>query len=382
VPVRLVARINALGLLQISCVSVDPASQQVWPLEFNIHDQGSAGVPGGATAGEASVQIEPNATAGALEMARKQIGIVFAPAGKTDKVTASTTLKSLERILGSPRGGWNGPLLRALWPALHDRLDGRRLSVDLEEAWLIVAGFLLRPGFGVVRDDLRIDALWRLHDAGPCFPGRRIKCQEYILWRRVAGGLTRERQNKLLAGELDRICSGKAPAELVRLAGSLELIPHETKAELIRGFIDVAVTLARAKGHCAPYLAALGLLLNRAPLHAGPETVVSPDLVEHAYSAFQGFDWAEPELVELQTLFLRAARVIGDRSLDLSMPMRELIARKMENTGVPPQRTAAIRGFVPVGRFDRASLYDESLPPGLILGTGEDDAGEHAGQGR
>jgi DNA-K related protein len=177
-------------------------------------------------------------------------------------------------------------------------------------------------------------------------------------------------------------CSGKAPAELVRLAGSLELIPHETKAELIRGFIDVAVTLARAKGHCAPYLAALGLLLNRAPLHAGPETVVSPDLVEHAYSAFQGFDWAEPELVELQTLFLRAARVIGDRSLDLSMPMRELTARKMENTGVPPPRTAAIRGFVPVGRFDRASLYDESLPPGLILGTGEDDAGEHAGQGR
>jgi hypothetical protein len=72
-------------------------------------------------------------------------------------------------------------------------------------------------------------------------------------------------------------------------------------------------------------------------LHAGPEPFVSPDLVEHAYSAFRGFDWAEPELVELQTLFLRAGRVIGDRSLDLSMPLRELIARKMENTGVPPQ---------------------------------------------
>jgi DNA-K related protein len=361
---------------------VDPASQQVWPLEFNIHDQGSAGVPGGRPAGDAPVQIEPNATAGAVEMARKQIGIVFAPAGKTEKVTAGTALKSLERILCSPKGGWNGPLLRALWPALHDRLDGRRLSVDLEEAWLVVAGFLLRPGFGVAGDDHRIDALWRLHQAGPCFPGRRIKCQEYILWRRVAGGLTRERQYKLLAGEFDRICSGKAPAELVRLAGSLELIPHEMKADLVRSFVDVVVTLARAKGHCAPYLAALGLLLNRAPLHAGPETVVSPDLVEHAYSAFRGFDWAEPELVELQTLFLRAARVIGDRTLDLSMPLRELIARKMESTGVPLQRTAAIRGFVPVGRLDRASLYDEALPPGLILGTGEDEAGEHAGQGR
>jgi hypothetical protein len=289
-------------------------------------------------------------------------------ARKTDKVTASTIFKNLERILGSPRSAWNGPLLRALWPALDEQMPGRRLSVDLEEAWLIIAGFLLRPGFGVVGDDLRIDALWRLHDAGPCFPGRRIKCQEYILWRRVAGGLTRERQNKLLAGELDRIRSGKAPVELVRLAGSLELIPHDTKAELVSSFIDVAAARARAKRYSAPYFIALSLLLNRAPLYAGPETVVSPDLVEQAYSVFRGFDWAEPELLELQTLFSRAARVVGDRSVDLPVRLRHLIADKMEKSGVPALRTAKIREFVPVGRSDRASLYDEPLPPGLVLG--------------
>jgi len=377
-PVHLVARMNALGLLQISCVSADPACQQSWPLEFNMrpHDQAGTGVPGTGPGREAAVQIEPNATTEELEAARREIGIVFArPAGKKDKVTAGRVFKTLERIVGSLKGGWNGPLLRALWPALNERLDGRRLSVDLEEAWLILAGFLLRPGFGVVGDDLRIDALWRLHDAGPCFPGRRIKCQEYILWRRVAGGLTRERQNKLLAGEFDRIRSGNAPAELVRLAGSLELIPHETKAELVSSFIDVAVTLARAKRHCAPYFVALGLLLNRTPLYAGPETVVSANLVEQTYSAFRGFDWADPELLELQTLFLRAARVVGDRSLDVPLPLRRLIAAKMEKSGALPLRTAKIRGFVPVGRSDRASLYDEPLPPGLILGAGRDNGG-------
>ncbi len=371
-PVRLIARINALGLLQISCVSEDPGNQQSWPLEFNLrpHDQDGADALGDAGPARIAVQIEPNAAADALETARKQIRIVFAhPPGKRDKVAAGTILKSLERILGSPRSGWNGPLLRALWPALDERFDGRRLSVDHEEAWSIVAGFLLRPGFGVVRDDVRIDALWRLYDAGPCFPGRRIKCQEYILWRRVAGGLTRERQNMLLAGELDRIRSGKAPDELVRLAGSLELIPHETKVELVSRFIEIAVSLTRAKGHCAPYLAALGLLLNRAPFYGGPETVVSPDFVEHAYSAFQGFDWTEPHLLELQTLFLRAARVVGDRSLDPPMRLRGLIAGKMEKSGVSPLRTAKIRGFIPVGRSDRASLYDEALPPGLVLGS-------------
>lgn len=230
-----------------------------------------------------------------------------------------------------------------------------------------MAGFLLRPGFGVVRDDLRIDALWHVLDNGPCFPGRRIKGQEYILWRRLAGGITRERQTRLMAEEIDRIRSGRAPDELVRLAGSLELIGHDTKAELVRCFCDIAVTLAEAKRHCAPYLAALGLLLNRTPLYAGPETVVSPDLVEHAYEAFQRFDWTTPELVDLQDLFLRAARVIDDRSLDLPMRLRGLIASKLEKSGVPAPQTAKIKGFVPIGRSDRASLYDEALPPGLIL---------------
>jgi hypothetical protein len=144
---------------------------------------------------------------------------------------------------------------------------------------------------------------------------------------------------------------------------------------LVRCFVDVAVTLARAKRHCAPYLAALGLLLNRTPLYAGPETVASPDLIERAYSAFRDFDWSNPELLDLQNLFLRASRVVDDRNLDVPMPLRILIADKLEKSGVPPMQTAKIRGFIPIGRSDLASLYDESLPPGLVLGTGHDNAG-------
>jgi hypothetical protein len=124
----------------------------------------------------------------------------------------------------------------------------------------------------------------------------------------------------------------------------------------------------------SPYLAALGLLLNRTPLYAGPETVVSPDLVERAYSAFQDFDWSNPELLDLQNLFLRAARVVDDRSLDVPMPLRARIAGKLEKSGVLPLQTAKIRGFIPIGRSDLASMYDESLPSGLVLGTDLDNA--------
>ena len=72
-------------------------------------------------------------------------------------------------------------------------------------------------------------------------------------------------------------------------------------------------------------------------------------------------------LSELKTLFLRAARVVGDRSFDLPKSLRNHIAHKLEKSGVAPLQTAKLREFVPVGRWDRISLYGESLPPGLIL---------------
>ena len=55
------------------------------------------------------------------------------------------------------------------------------------------------------------------------------------------------------------------------------------------------------------------------------------------------------------------------RDRDLPKPLRGLIAGKLEKSGVPALQTAKIKGFVPIGRSDRASLYDDSLPPGLLL---------------
>ena len=141
------------------------------------------------------------------------------------------------------------------------------------------------------------------------------------------------------------------------------------KMDLIQTFIAQVQQRVEAKQHCAPYLAALGLLLNRTPLYAGPETVVVPEFVALAYAAFQYFDWSEPELLELHNLFLRAARVVDDRNLDVPKSLRNQIARKLESAGLAPMRTATIKAFTPVGRIDRTTLYGETLPPGLVLGA-------------
>ncbi len=374
VPVTLTAKLNELGLLQVSCVGSDPGIDQSWPLEFNLrpHEHGVSGGVAPPLGSPAAAEAEPNVAADALEAGGERIRSLFGqPLAKRDKLTATRLLKSLEGILGMPKGEWNWVTIRALWPALEASMACRDTSIEHEETWLILAGYLLRPGFGAPLDDARMDGAWRLRDRGLCFPGKRIKLQEYILWRRLAGGLSRERQEKVLSSELNTLRRQQnPPPELIRLAGSLERVGHEIKSELIDRFIAAAAGLAAEGKHCAPYLAALGQLLNRAPLYAGPETVVSPERVERAFEAFSDLDWADPELAEIQTLFLRAARVVDNRGLDVARPLRDRIAKKLEKCGIAPLKTARLKDFMPVERSERISLYGEALPPGLILGDG------------
>ena len=369
-PVKLIASANELGLLQVSFVSTDPLIRQSWPLEFNLRPHEQDG-PAAKTVAlpNSSVPAKPNVTGKALEAARARIKSAFdSPPNRRETLTATRLLRSLEQILGMPKSEWNAGLVRALWPALESCMARRKESADHEEAWLILAGFLLRPGFGAAADELRIDNLWRLREHGLAFPGKRSKVQEYVLWRRLAGGLAQQRQKEILTPELDKIrTQKKVEPELIRLAGSLERLPIHTKTELAKLFIDAASDLARDNKHCAPYLGALGHILSRAPLYAGPETVVSPDLVERAYEALRPLNWAVPELAEMQTLFLRAARVVDSRNFDLPKALRRRIAAQLENAGVSPQRTGKLKEFVPVGGAERISLHDESLPPGLIL---------------
>jgi molecular chaperone DnaK (HSP70) len=366
-PVALTARMNELGLLQVDCVSADPRLQQSWPLEFNLRSAEQEGED--PTKTETDLSAESGVDAARLDTARLRIASLFSrPPDKRGGLSANDLFKSLEQILGMSKADWNWVLIRSLWPSLHACFSYRKGSVEHEEAWLILTGFLLRPGFGAERDETRINELWQLHKDGLAHPGKRIQIQQYILWRRVAGGLSHERQETILTPELSKLRTQKSPAaELVRLAGSLERISLSTKTELIDLFLNKARELAAAKQYSAPYLVALGLLLNRTPFYSGQEAAVPPVHVERVFDALSDLDWNQPELAEIQTLFLRAARFADNSALDLPKSIREKIASRLENSGVAPAKTRRIRSFVPVANQDRSSLFGESLPPGLLI---------------
>ncbi len=376
VPVTLEARLSELGLLQVACRSADPDLRATWPLDFNLRGKLADPLRGPADPNDASspIRVAPNAPVTAVAAARETILRHFTrPAGERDKVTAQRLLLSLEKTLGVAKGEWNWVLVRSLWPSLDACAEQRRRSPEHEETWLAIAGYLLRPGFGAAADEARIDGLWRIVGGdGPGSAGKRIKLQTCILWRRVAGGLSRCRQEAVLADELNRIRrQDNLPPELVRMTGAFERLEPAIKAELSERYIERAAARARAGRHSAPYLAALGMLLNRAPFYAGPEDVTPPELVEQAFEAFAGLDWADPELAEMSTLFLRAARVVGNRTLDVRSSLRNRIAGRLEKLGISPARTARLRARMPIAAAERAGLFGEALPVGLILRQAE-----------
>ncbi len=368
-PVALTAHLNELGLLRVACVSTNPDAPGTWPLEFDLRPHESSGSKHPARDDYETVDINPEVEPKRLESARIRITTLFSrPLDRRDKISPAQLLKGLEQILGKQKADWTSPLIRSLWSLLDESFSNRQQSVEHEETWLILAGYFLRPGFGAKGDNARMDQLWRLHTEGLKYPGKRNQLQIYILWRRVAGGLSRERQEAILAPELPRLLAQThPPAELIRLAGSLERIDVATKTDILEQLLPAAHDLAAKNQHSGPHFAALGLLLNRGLFYAGPEFIMPAAYVEKAYDALSDLDWADPHLVEIQTLFLRAGRIVNDAKIDLPKSLRERIASKLQKAGVAPSKLARLRSYVPIGVADRASLFGESLPPGLII---------------
>ncbi|MGK0187006.1 MAG: hypothetical protein ACI9R3_002791, partial [Verrucomicrobiales bacterium] len=69
----------------------------------------------------------------------------------------------------------------------------------------------------------------------------------------------------------------------------------------------------------------------------------------------------------LQTLFLRAARIVDNPHLDLDPSLRKKIISKLNKADVAPIRQIPLKEFVPIEKSDRISLFGESLPAGIVL---------------
>lgn len=355
VPVRLRSVITETGVLRVECLGADPATAGCWLLEFNTRRTAGAGGEGVAPP---PAEVDP-----------QQLGLALAELkvqalGSAPK--ASRVLKRLEAVLGRERGQWTLPELRQFADCLLALTRARSGGEARAECWLQLVGYAARPGFGLADDAQRIARIWELVFGPSAQQPPRVEVQELLLWRRLAGGLSADQQlalferHKVQGGEGERVS-----AERIRLLGALEKVPAALKLPLVEWCLGQGLGLAKAGGYAAPCFATLGQLLSRVPFRAGPEHVLAPEVVIAAFERVRLLDWREPAYRELGPAFLKAARLVDDRALDLPARVSRKIVEKLEASGVPRARVLPLLEYRPLTGVEQASSFGEALPLGL-----------------
>ncbi len=196
--------------------------------------------------------------------------------------------------------------------------SGRYRSAEHETRWLNLLGYVLRPGYGMAADDWRVAQTWRSVYGRLAFATPASRSESLILWRRLAGGFTAGQQLAVyqqvagpLRGLLDPVRRGKggtsiAPnelAELLRLVGSLELLPKSEKSQLGRWLLELQKvkkwtfsssaifwTLGRLGGR-APAYAPLNTVIDSAEVSQWIEQLLTRDAPEHEASYQLAMQW-------------------------------------------------------------------------------------------
>jgi hypothetical protein len=359
--VTLEAGLTDLGVLELALV--DQGSGRRFRLEFNLR---RPLVPAAVAVPSAAPPIGVGDAALAAAKAR-----IEAHFGKKQPAVAGEGVKALtrelERILGRERIRWNTTLLRALWPVLHPGITRRGRSLAHENTWLYLAGFVLRPGYGASGDAWSVQQLWECFDLG--LVHRKEKSAQanwWMMWRRVAGGLPADLQERLFAAAWPEL--RRAPAEFVegtRPLGNLERVALAQRQELASWLIDL-VAREKAANQAHVYWT-LARLLARLPLYTSADTVIPPALVEQAFARLSPLDWRRPALAPLSAVFATACRRTGLRSLDIDDAVRVEVIDKLQRSRASPDDVRKVRESAQVSAADFEALFGEDLPAGLML---------------
>jgi len=375
--VQLISTMTEVGTLETHCVSEDDSTQR-WRLEFQLRGENSDFLA--STLGPAVVSMVaalPPRFAGAIQCIEQIFGD-RAPAAENANLRKEVQrLRSqLEHLLGK-RETWEMPLLRALFDALLKRARRRRRSAEHERLWLNLAGFCLRPGFGDALDPWRIEQLCEVVAAGIAYDGESQNWSEWwTLWRRIAGGLPADVQERLLV-ELGHALEATAQAtkhrsrlltaiggshdHMLRLFAALERVPVDHKVEVGNWLLETLRT-SNAKG---PGWWALGRIGARQPLFGSAHQVVPPEVAGCWLEALLALDWKKVEPAAFAAT--QIARLTGDRARDLPDSLRQSVLARLSAINASAQWIRQVSTVVELDKADEQRAFGESLPTGLRL---------------
>ena len=246
--VNLHARLTEIGTVDLWCSDVE--SQQSWRIQFDVRSATQTDVAAHQARGETQGFIDE----ASWEACRQRITDTFGPEGQAEP---QSLFRALSSAIDLPRHQWPMSLLRRIWDTLLEYEPGRRISPVHEARWLNLAGYALRPGYGLALDDWRVAETWRALQGKVAHGAAACRTESWILWRRIAGGLGAGQQRavaeplvssirtlhrRLTGGRgrgVDVSYSPQESVELWRLVGSLELLSVPLKIELGQMVLDL-----------------------------------------------------------------------------------------------------------------------------------------------
>lgn len=364
-------RLSETGILKLLCAgaNTDATSGEPpeWHLDFNLRQGQTPHV-----VLDADTQLDPEkqqvATRAvsnkAIQDAANKISLFYGSRRTIDSNESVKKLpRELEGILRLKREDWDIATLRALWGPLSQGITKRGRSPDHEMVFYSLAGLLLRPGFGYELDEYRIVEIWRCFDLGLEYPKERsVTTQWWIMWRRIAGGLSRDQQQRLFQDA--RRAAATSP-EALRLAAALERVAEGLKIALIN---ELVTRITARPSNISPEESwGLQRLLARESIYGGSQSVISSDAVQQAFDKLKSLDWRAREFSPLRNIFLHAAKLTGDRHRDLPDTLREAIATKLRLSGLPQSELRSLHEIISDSLSYRTALSGDSLPLGLSL---------------
>ncbi|HHF2866742.1 TPA: Hsp70 family protein [Vibrio alginolyticus] len=361
VEVQLACQLTEVGTLKMECVSAEDDSKR-WELEFEVRNK--------QTDDSEQVKLHPK-----LNECKELIARLYSGNKKSAESKEIKTLaKDLEKKLGK-RDEWDFTTLRQLFDTFAQGRKRRRRSEQHEKNWLRLAGFALRPGFGDPTDSWRIEQVWGLYQQNIQFKNHQGWTDWWVFWRRIAGGLSQEQQETILAdiakylhpGAMKNPQSAKAAQDIgyesmVRLSASLEHLEVEDKVLLATWFLSKAINHNQFE---QAHWWAMGRLASRTPLYGSQHNVVPREQAEQWLPKLLEQNWQKEPMIAFAAVMI--CRKTGDRLFDISDDYREQVLAKLKQSKVPESWVSLVEEVKELSESESKRIFGDALPSGLTL---------------
>jgi len=363
IPVQVQAAYTEMGTLALWLQSC--AGSHRWQLQFQLRESGAS-----AAAVSDEDVFDEAIVAEVCEKVRKAFS------DKTESGLRESLAKEITEVIERSRERWPLGLIRAMADVLLENIKDSDITNKFESRWLNLTGFCMRPGFGDGFDEFRIKKLWKIHKRGPVHANNpQVRSEWWILWRRVAGGLSAGQQRQFIQELTPLIFSKKGTKTKIQPQEQLEIWMAVANMELLLVKDKVKwgrqlLSEMQPKKSKPQQLWALSRIGARELLYGSADRVIPPEEAAAWIDVMLSHgDGGNPK--NAVTAVAQMARKTGDRVRDLDKSVIERIIEWMSGYDFSAPHIKTLKEIVPIAKQDENAIFGESLPSGIVLGLSE-----------